>query len=96
MNPYEKEQAKIERDTKKRNDTLLSQVKAVAQDKNGQAFIWEILSMCDMYSTTFTGNSQGAFLEGRRAVGLDILDLLNEMDNTFYPNLMLKHKESTK
>lgn len=94
MNPLEKEQAKLEREAKKERDKILAHVKSVAQTRSGKEVIWEILSMCNMYSTTFTGNSQGAYLEGRRAVGLDILSLLEEMDDTFYPNLILQMRKN--
>lgn len=34
--------------------------------------IWGILGQCHMFETTFTGNSQGMFMEGERNVGLSI------------------------
>ena len=96
MNPLEKEQAKADREYKKERGLLLAKVRDVAETPSGKSLIWEVLSMCGLYQSTFTGNSQGAFLEGKRAVGLEILELLSEMDKTFYPALLLNKAKEIK
>jgi len=93
MNPVEQEEKKLERRYKKERGLLLANVREVAKTEQGKALIWEVLSMCGLYSQTFTGNSQGAFLEGRRSVGLEVLQLLEDMDITFYPTLLLQKQE---
>ncbi len=93
MNDYEKQQKKDERDAEKERKLLLARVRDVAQTPAGKDFIWELLSMAGIYATTFTGNSQGAYNEGRRSVGLDIMQLLEEMDPTFYPTLLLQQRK---
>ncbi len=96
MNPLEKEQAKADREYAKDRNLLLAKVRDVAETASGKSLIWEILSMCGLYRSTFTGNSQGAFLEGKRAVGIEILDLLSEMDEAFYPTLLLNKAKEIK
>jgi len=93
MNPIEQEEKKLEKQYKKERALLLANVREVAKTEQGKALIWEVLSMCGLYTQTFTGNSQGAFLEGRRSVGIEILQLLEDMDKTFYPNLLLSSQE---
>ncbi len=93
MNPLELEQQKADRSAQKEQDILLARVRDVAKTDAGKAFIWEILTMCGIYTTTFTGNSQGAYLEGRRSVGLEILQILEGADSSFYPNLLLRNQE---
>ena len=93
MNPIEQEEKKLEKQYKKERALLLANVREVAKTEQGKALIWEVLSMCGLYTQTFTGNSQGAFLEGRRSVGIEILQLLEDMDKTFYPNLLLSNQE---
>ncbi len=93
MNPIEQEEKKLEKQYKKERALLLANTREVAKTEQGKALIWEVLSMCGLYTQTFTGNSQGAFLEGRRSVGIEILQLLEDMDKTFYPNLLLSNQE---
>ena len=65
--------------------------KRLLSQADGRNFIWYVLSLCGIYSDVFTGNSQAFYLEGRRAVGLEVLQLLEDTDPTAYPNLLLKH-----
>ncbi len=93
MNPAEQEEKRLEKAYKKERAAFTANLREVAKTKQGKTVIWEILSMCGVYSSTFTGNSQGAYLEGKRAVGLDILSMLEEMDKSFYPKLLLEMME---
>ena len=75
-------------------DLLVSNTRELLKTKHGQDFIWNVLGLCDIYSDTFTGNSQTFYLEGKRAVGLAILQLLEDVDATAYATLLLnKNKE---
>ena len=44
------------------------------KNPEGRAVIWSILDLCPMNQSTFTGNASAAFLEGKRDVGLRILN----------------------
>jgi len=93
MNPLEIEQRRLTQEYKKERSLLLAKAKEVTKSAAGKDLIWEVLAMCGLYESTFTGNSAGAYKEGRRSIGLELLDLLNEMDSSFYPNLLLKKQE---
>ncbi len=94
MKDLEKAPKREDREFQKTQNLLIAKVKDVLKTSSGQALIWEILSMCGIYSSTFTGNSQGAYLEGRRSIGLEILQLLEDADKTFYPKLLLEKQDT--
>ena len=73
----------------KEYELLLANVRKVLKSRAGKAVIWHILSMGNIYSDSFTGNSTTFYNEGRRAIGLQILQLLEDADTTLYPRLLL-------
>jgi len=93
MNPVDQEQRKADKEYDKARGALEANIRELAKTKQGKSLIWEVLSMCGLYSSTFTGNSQGAYLEGRRSVGLELLQLLEDSDGTIYPKLLLEMME---
>lgn len=67
---------------------LLDDVKTVASTPSGRRLLFYILSLGNIYSSTFTGNSETFFLEGKRAVCLALLELINDADPTIYIKLL--------
>lgn len=64
------EQAEVEK------HALISQrtdMKNLLSTEAGRSIIWAIMSRCDIFGTSMTGNSQTYFKEGRRSVGLEIM-----------------------
>jgi len=41
--------------------------------KEGRRFVWRLLCDCGVFRSSFTGNSETFFNEGRRSVGLKML-----------------------
>ena len=70
-------------------DTLVKNTRELLKTRAGQDFIWHTLSVCGLYGDNFTGNSQTFYLEGKRAVGLEILQLLEDCSKTAYAQLLL-------
>ena len=68
---------------------LLENVREVCKSRPGKELVWYILSLANLYGDNFTGNSQTFYLEGKRAVGLSILQLLEDADPTLYARLLL-------
>lgn len=64
------EQAELEKQAliKQRTD-----MKNLLSTEYGRSIIWAIMSRCDIFGTSMTGNSQIYFKEGRRSVGLEIM-----------------------
>lgn len=52
--------------------------KWVVSTEQGRRFIWDLLAFTGIYRSSFTGNSQTFFNEGRRDVGLKVLGMVNE------------------
>lgn len=46
---------------------------SILSSPEGRLAIWWLLDQCHVFSSTYTGNSAAAFLEGERNVGLKIL-----------------------
>lgn len=51
-------------------------LRVVLSTEEGMRVIQRIMDSCHVRKSTFTGNSQGHFLEGKRAVGNEILDIV--------------------
>jgi len=61
-------------DVKKRDRQMTSDYNAVLNTAEGQRVIREIIGYCGIYRQSFTGNSETFFREGKRAIGLKILE----------------------
>lgn len=73
----------VERQRERERNELM----AVLNLPEGQALIFRILGFCNVYSTTM-GN-KGA--EGRRQVGLWLIDAITKADPEMYPQLLITH-----
>lgn len=82
-----KTRAKIERENQ------LSAMRDIIESKGGAEFLWRLLSRCRLYETSFTGNSQTFFNEGKREIGLWVLAEIMAADPNAYARLMTKHQE---
>ena len=74
--------------------TLCGNIKELLKTRQGKDFIWYILSISNLYGDNFTGNSHTFYLEGKRSVGLEILQLLEDVDPTAYATLLLDHQKT--
>jgi hypothetical protein len=74
-------------------DLLISDLRDLMKDPKFKRVIWHILGICGLYDNTFTGNSHTFYNEGKRAVGLEVLELLHLSDTTFYARLQLERSE---
>lgn len=64
-------------------------LRKVLETSFGKDVIWHILGLCGIYSVVSTEGPMVYYIEGKRAVGLDILQLLENVDPTMYANLQL-------
>jgi hypothetical protein len=74
---------------KKTKASLLKQqkdedMKKLLSEAFGRRIMWRMLERCGIYKTSFTGNSTTFFNEGRRAVGLEILEEIIASSPTSY------------
>jgi len=68
----------------KRLEIQNGNIRELVATTNGRAFLWEVLAICDIYSP-----ASGKYAAGKRAVGLEILGMLEEASPTIYPNLII-------
>lgn len=82
--------ARKKSEEEKTYDLLLANVRELSKYRFGKEFIWHVLSICNLYTDGFTGDDQTFYNEGKRAVGLQLLQLLDEADPTMYARLILE------
>ena len=58
----------------------LNDLRAVLKTKQGRRVLRRILAQCRVLSSSFTGNSETYFNEGKRAVGIFIYQEIHEAD----------------
>ena len=73
---------------KKREDFAESRfqaaLKSVLESPNGRLVVWDFMGMGNIHSVTFTGNAHGSFLEGKRAMALQIeAEVLKNSPNAY-------------
>lgn len=69
---------------KQQFEQLKNDVKRVFDSESGIRVLHFIMSLCEVYSDCFTGNAQTYYLEGKRSIGLELLDLIMEVDPEIY------------
>lgn len=69
----------------KERDLLEANVRAFCSTPAGRDVIWEILDYCSIYSSI-----PGKFEAGKRNVGLDIIQLLEDAEPKLYAKLLLE------
>lgn len=72
---------------KKRRIRQLGDIKKILSMPEGRRFFWRMLSKTGMYKTSFTGNSTTFMLEGKRQIGLFILNEMMSADNTAFAQM---------
>lgn len=63
----------------------------------GRLVVWQILQHCGVYRSSYVGGTPeggtSAYLEGRRSVGLFLIDWLERVDRRAYPQLILENAQ---
>jgi hypothetical protein len=78
---------------KLRREREIEKLGQMLKDKDNRAFVWRILENCGVYHTSFTGNdSTTNFNEGKRQIGLMILEELSEVDPSAFSMMQREAK----
>ena len=56
----------------------------------GRLVIWTILSSTGMHRDEFHGGERDAFEKGKRSIGLQLVSLMQDVDPTIYPRMLLE------
>jgi len=70
------------------------EMRQLLEKKWGRNILWRLLEQTGVYKPSFTGNSETFFKEGRRSVGLAILDMIFDADIKAY-GLMQEENRKT-
>ena len=74
-------------------EVLKANMREVMKTRAGREVMWHLLSLCDIYSDAFTGNSTTFFICGKKNIGMQIIELMTDADPKAYPRLLLEHAE---
>ena len=75
----------------KEYNVLLANMRELLKTSSGKSVIWHLLSICNLYTPSFSGTGELThYMEGKRSVGLELLQLLEDADGTAYPRLLLE------
>lgn len=70
----------------------LEDMKFILSTSQGRRMLWRYLEHCGIYKDSFTGNSATFYNEGRRAVGIKLLDDITAADPDTYLTMMKENK----
>lgn len=63
-----------------RNERLLTAMRDLMASDNGKLLLFELINATGVFAGSFTGNSHTFYLEGKRAVGLFLYQLIMTAD----------------
>lgn len=69
---------------KTKKDQDREYLRAILSTLGGRSFLWRLLAECGVYKSSFTGNSTTFFNEGKRNIGLWLLEEIYNSDPTAY------------
>lgn len=72
---------------------LKSDIKETFDKPAGIRVLNRLMSICQIYNDTFTGNSRTFFLEGKRSVGLEVLEMIMETDVEIYIKMLRENNK---
>ena len=71
-------------------------LRTILRTPEGKRYIWWMLETTHMFSSTFTGNSMGHFLEGERNVGLRVFQDVLRIDPKLMGQMAQSHAAKRK
>ena len=67
----------------------------VLRTPEGRTLVWEILNACSLYEYSSLPNPNDVYHRlGRQSVGVELLNLMEQVDKDLYAKLMLEHGET--
>lgn len=77
--------AQLTPEQKNQRDNELRDLREVLNTEAGQRVLWRILSECEIFRVSFTGDEYTNYYEGRRSIGLFLVNEICEVDSdAFY------------
>lgn len=79
---------------KKKQEQYKRDLNAVLSTPEGERVLYEIVSRCGIYQKSFTGNSETFFREGKRVVGLSVLDDIAKLAPTKFASFLTMYAKT--
>lgn len=93
-NAADEDQVKLAGDREKLGrDRDLEDLRFVLSSRQGRRFYWRYMAVCGVFTQSFTGNSETFFKEGKRAIGLRLLEDLNDAAPEAYVLMLGESKD---
>jgi hypothetical protein len=93
---HQQELAREQREAQRLNQAIAdtNDFKTVASSPAGRRFLRSLLTECGIYHSTFTGDAlTSAYAEGKRAIGLSVIDRFNDCPELYIQLLTEKHDD---
>lgn len=96
-NPYdESENQQVEKEEAARYHAFVGDVQDVMKQPGAKKLLMHIISMCDIYDKRMFDKGSNEFRLGRASVGTDVIQLMEDVDPTLYPTLLLERAKEIK
>lgn len=94
QNAADPEQLALARkEQERRREQERADLRAILDTPGGRRFIARCLQKCGVFASTFTGNSETFFREGRRSVGLELLDEVMAADEAAFITMVKESRQ---
>jgi hypothetical protein len=74
-------------------DLEINDMRFILSTPQGRRTLWRYLSHCGIYQSSFRTSSEIYYLEGQRAVGLEILKDIHDSDSEAYVKMINENKK---
>lgn len=81
-----------EKKEKLEQDLAVSDLKFLLATAQFRRFVWRYLGFCRVFHQVFTGNSETFFNDGKRVVGLKLLDEVTTVSPDAYMQMLKENK----
>jgi len=68
-------------------DREANELKTVLDTYEGRAVLWRVLSTCGVYKESFALDSRIYYYEGKRSIGLELLEMITTLDKNVYSRI---------
>lgn len=95
LDAQDAERADQEQRARNEQRVAVDDMRWLMNDKRGRRFVWRLLEETKAYSSTFVPGdpASSAFLEGKRAAGLFLLDAINTHFADQFVLMLQEHRE---
>jgi hypothetical protein len=84
FDPLEEDKKKAQEKSRRLRERELGDIRHVLKDPEGRRFLWKVLGDAGVFRSSFTGNSETFYNEGKRSLGLAILkDIMDARPEAF-------------